>query len=63
MWLLYCPGCDRQVLVGPRGVCEIDNRAPGDIVVVLRCPSGHRMTLLTGAGNPSRPVRPLSGAR
>lgn len=48
MWYLNCPDCGHPVLIGPRGVREIVNLDRGGILLVLRCPFGHRIEVRTG---------------
>lgn len=54
MWHVYCPDCGHGVLVGPGGVCELVNHGNGLIVVVLRCPAGHPISVRTGRAADAR---------
>ncbi|MGH3932199.1 MAG: hypothetical protein ACRDTF_19730 [Pseudonocardiaceae bacterium] len=49
MFLLSCPTCQRDYLVGARGVLGLHNVRPGVIVLELACPQGHRVLEVTGA--------------
>lgn len=48
MFLLHCPTCDRQTLLGADEVDSVYNLAPGMISVSGTCPHGHPAVLLTG---------------
>lgn len=55
VFILTCPTCRLDYLVGPRSVRRLHNLRPGVIVVELSCPQGHRVLEITGsAGNARR---------
>lgn len=49
MFLLTCPTCQCDYLVGARSVARLHNLRPGMIVVELSCPQGHRVLEMTGS--------------
>lgn len=49
MFLLTCPTCRRDYLVGARSVLGLHNVRPGVIVLELSCPEGHRVLDVTGS--------------
>lgn len=49
MFLLTCPTCRRDYLVGARSVLGLHNVRPGVIVLELSCPQGHRVLEVTGS--------------
>jgi hypothetical protein len=56
VFLLTCPTCRQDHLVGPRSVQGLHNLRPGVIVVELRCPRGHRVLELTGSAASAQPT-------
>lgn len=60
MFLLTCPSCQRDYLVGARSVARLDNVRPGVIALELSCPRGHRV--LGGTGNQVADPAPKTSA-
>lgn len=56
MFLLTCPTCRRNHLVGARSLRRLHNVRPGVIVIELCCPEGHRVLEVTGSAGSRRPV-------
>lgn len=54
MFLLTCPTCRCDYLVGSRSVLGLHNVRPGVIVLELSCPAGHRVLEVTGKRVPAR---------
>ncbi|MCU1684616.1 MAG: hypothetical protein JWQ81_5355 [Amycolatopsis sp.] len=48
MFGVYCPVCDRRMLLGVDEVDWVENLAPGMISVSGHCPRGHDVAVLTG---------------
>jgi hypothetical protein len=48
MFVVHCPTCDRQSLLGVDEVEYVYNLAPGIISVSGKCPRGHPAVLFTG---------------
>ncbi|MGH3908366.1 MAG: hypothetical protein ACRDTE_29905 [Pseudonocardiaceae bacterium] len=57
MFLLTCPTCRRDHLVGARSVRRLHNVRPGVIVIELSCPEGHRVLEVTGSAASRRPAK------
>jgi hypothetical protein len=49
VFLLTCPTCQLDYLVGARSIRRLHNLRPGVIVLELSCPQGHRVLELTGS--------------
>jgi len=54
VFLLTCPTCRLDYLVGARSVRRLHNVRPGVIVAELSCPQGHRVLELTGSAGSIR---------
>lgn len=54
VFLLTCPTCRLDYLVGARSIRRLHNVRPGVIITELSCPHGHRVLELTGSAGAAR---------
>lgn len=48
MFVVHCPECDQQMLLGVRSIRQLHNLDSGAVAVEMTCYRGHSLMLMSG---------------